>query len=80
MGRVEVLQFATGAGEDAVGVEAEAAGVDVFGGSGGDFEGGEEGVCEGDEGGWGGDVRDDGSGDHGGEGVCGEEDWGHGAV
>lgn len=76
MGGVEVLQQPARAGEDAPGVEADAAGVDVGGGYRGVGEGGEEGVREWVSGDRGEHVRDDGPGDDGGEGVCGEEDWG----
>lgn len=80
VGGVEILQQPARAGEDAVGVEAYAAGVDAYWGYRGVGEGGEEGVCEWFEGHWGEHVCDDGSGDYGGEGVCGEEDWGDVAV
>lgn len=80
MGWVEILQQPACAGEDAAGVEAYAAGVGVCEGYGGVGEGGEEGVCEWVEGHRGEYVRDDRSGDNGGEGVRGEEDWGHVAL
>lgn len=80
VGRVEVLQREAGAGEDAVGVEADPAGVGVGGGYGGVGQGGAEGVCEWVAGHRGEHVCDDGPGDHGGKGVRGEEDWGHVAV
>ena len=50
--------------------------MDAAGGYRGVGEGGEEGLCEWFEGHRGEYVCDDGSGDYGGEGVCGEEDWG----
>ena len=80
MGGVEILQQPACAGEDAAGVETDAAGVGVCQGYGGVGEGGEEGLCEWVEGHWGEYVCDDGSGDNGGEGMCGEEDWGHVAL
>lgn len=75
MGRIEILQREARAGEDAVGVEADAAGVDARDGYRGVGQGPAEGVCGWVEGDRGEHVRDDGSGHHGGEGVCGQEDW-----
>lgn len=76
MGGVEILQQPARAGEDAISVETHAASVDADSGYRGIGEGGKEGVYQWLEGHRGEYVCDDGSGDNGGEGVCGEEDWG----